>query len=90
VYISDINSCSNEIKMEFNLSKVESKDFESLVNDTVDQYWCLLAEALEITKGDRKQDLIRVLEALHHFKSSSEVNSEKFDESMKAINFGEA
>jgi hypothetical protein len=56
----------------------------------MDQYWFLLAEGLDIITGEKKKDLIRVLEALYYFKSSSEVNSEKFDQIMTAIDFKKA
>jgi uncharacterized caspase-like protein len=56
----------------------------------MDSYWFLLAEALDSTKDERKKDLIRVLEALFYYKSQSDVNSEKFDQIMREINFAEA
>lgn len=70
-YSSDIEICSNQIKAEFDMEKIASKNFLELVKETVDEYWFLLAEAMASVKGKNKEDLIKVLQALYYYKSSS-------------------
>ena len=53
------------------MDKIISKNFVGLVKDTVDEYWFLLAESMSQMNGKKKQDLIKVLQALYYYKSSS-------------------
>lgn len=53
-YSQDIEMCSKDIQVEFDLNKVYSKNFDNLVNETVEQYWFLLAESLGSVKGKNK------------------------------------
>lgn len=41
-YSCDIEMCSKDIQAEFDLSKIASKNFNALLNETVEQYWFLL------------------------------------------------
>ena len=53
-YSCDIEMCSKEISGEFDLEKVSSPNFDKLLNETVEQYWFLLAESLGSVKGTQK------------------------------------
>lgn len=89
-YSSDIDMCSKAISAEFDVEKVASSDFNKLVNETVEQYWYLLAESLGSVKGKSKENLIRVLQALFYYKSSSKTEAEEFDRMMTVIDYEDA
>lgn len=72
------------------MDKIISKNFVGLVKDTVDEYWFLLAESMSQMNGKKKQDLIKVLQALYYYKSSSKTEVEEFDRMMTIIDFEEA
>lgn len=89
-YSCDISNCSNEISSQFNLDYVASKNWNQLVKDTVEQYWFLLAEALDSVKNQKRRDLIRVLQALSYYKNNKEIKAEEFDYLMTILDFGVA
>ena len=82
--------CSKEIKDEFNLDKTASRNFDHLVNETVEQYWFLLAENLSGIPPKIKEDLIKVLQALYYYKQSSKTEVEEFDRMMTVLDYREA
>lgn len=86
-YSSDISNCNQEIQREFNINSVASSNFDRLVNETVDQYWFLLTEALHDTSNNKRRDLIRVLQALSYYKANKEIKSEEFDSMMTVLDF---
>lgn len=86
-YSADIEICSKQIEAEFDVDKIASHNFVDLVKETVDEYWFLLAEGLSSTNGKSKQDLIKVLQALYYYKSSSKHEVEEFDRMMTIIDF---
>ena len=73
-YSADIDICSKQIQAQFDVDKIASNHFFDLVKETVDEYWFLLAEAMSSVNGKNKQDLIKVLQALYYYKSSSKTN----------------
>ena len=68
--------CSKEISGEFDLDKVVSPNFNKLLDDTVEQYWFLLAESLGSVKGVQKENLIKVLQALYYYKEPTKTQTE--------------
>ena len=56
----------------------------------VDQYWFLLAEALNYVQKDKKCNLIKVLEALDYYKGEKKIEAEQFDRLMTMINYEKA
>ena len=79
--------CSKEIQAEFDVSKIVSPKFLDLVNETVEQYWFLMADSLSTMKNENKKDLIKVLQALFYYKSNKKTDVKQFDEMMTLINF---
>ena len=68
--------CSKEISGEFDLDKVASPNFNKLLDETVEQYWFLLAESLGSVKGVQKENLIKVLQALYYYKEPTKTQTE--------------
>ncbi len=67
-----------------------SKNFIGLLNNTVEEYWFLLADGLDLVKGEKKDHLIRVLQALDYYKGQQKNNIEEFDRLMHHTNMEEA
>lgn len=59
-----------------------SKNYNELVNRTVEEYWFLLADGLDRMKGEKKDALLRVLQALDYYKGQQKTNIEEFDRLM--------
>lgn len=95
-YQFDIQIQSKEIEAESNIEKVASKSWEKLVNDTVNEYWYLLAEAVAekkpATEAQRrdKEVVIRVLQALDFYMQSKTTDIEQFDKIMEVLDVQEA
>lgn len=90
-YKEDIGVCNNEIKAEFEISKISSSNWDKLVDETIDSYEFQLGENLDAAHGEQKVDLIKVIEALTYYrKNSQNANIEEFDKMMECFNFGMA
>ncbi len=63
-YKEDIESCSNEVKREFELEKIYHSNWGAFVKETISSYELQLGEAIDKVKGEKKKDLIMVIEAL--------------------------
>lgn len=87
-YKEDIESCSKEIKAEYDINSIANKNWKNFVDETINDYWHLLAEGIDKTKGSQKIDLIKVMQALDYYRSNSEnANIEEFDKMVESINF---
>lgn len=71
-YREDIQYCSSEIKKQFDLDKIASNNWETLVTETINSYEFQLGEGIDSIEGSDKKDLIRVIEALTYFKQHTE------------------
>lgn len=78
VYMSEIANCSNEIKKEFEFEVIHSKNWEGLVNETIDTYVYQLSEGLEKVKGQEKNNLIKIVQALIYYKENKDAEIEEF------------
>jgi hypothetical protein len=88
IYKEDIESCSNDVKREFELEKIYHSNWGAFVKETISSYEFQLGEAIDKVKGDKKKDLIMVIEALAYLQEHAEnADIEEFDKRIESTDF---
>ena len=67
---------------------IKSKNWDELVNETINTYEYQLAEGLDSLKGSEKHDLLKVIQALIFYKENKEnAEIESFHRQVESMDF---